>query len=212
MPERARSRRIRTAVVATTVALGAVLVACSSGDDTSTTATPSTPVAPAGSSAPADTVTDGTVGGTTPSATLTLTSGAFDDGEPIPVRHACVNQGGENASPPLAWSGVPAGTATLVLVVHDPDAPLPGGFTHLVTTIPPDRTTVDDGASLTGEGPMARWIGPCPPSGEHHYVFTLYAFGPETAIAPDADKAAVDAVAGGALATATLTGLFAHQG
>jgi Raf kinase inhibitor-like YbhB/YbcL family protein len=205
---RGERRRVRGALVVGMVVLASVVAGCSSGDDTSTTST---------SDGPSATV-PGTVGsgasgaGTAVPAPLTLMSAAFGDGESIPVRHACVDQGGENASPQLAWSGVPEGTDSLVLVVHDPDAPRPGGFTHLVTTIPVDRSSVDEGANLSGEGPMARWIGPCPPSGEHHYVFTLYAFGSGVTLAPEPDKPAVDAVAGEALATAELTGLFAHQG
>jgi Raf kinase inhibitor-like YbhB/YbcL family protein len=202
-----RSGRTIGTFWATTVAVGLlVVVGCSSSDSGSTGATPSTPVAPGASSGPT-----GTVPGSAVEA-FTLTSAAFDPGGSIPVRHACVNQGGENGSPPLAWTGVPEGTETLVLVVHDPDAPMPGGFTHLVATIPTDVSSLDDGASLTGEGPMAAYIGPCPPSGEHHYQFTLYAFGPDVTIPAGADKAAVDAVADQALGVAELTGLFAHQG
>jgi len=185
------------------VVLVVVVAGCSSTDSGSTDATPSTPVAPDPSSAANTT-------GTTPAGAFTLTSSAFAEGEAIPLRYACVNQGGENASPPLAWSGVPDDTETLILVVHDPDAPIPGGFTHLVTTIPTDVSSVDDGANLTGEGPMAMWIGPCPPSGEHHYVFTLLAFGPG-GIAAGADKAAIEAAKTKAIGEATLTGVFAHQ-
>lgn len=179
-----------------------VLSACSSSSEPSATGSSAAP----GSSAPS-----GSVGSTAPIDVFLLTSSAFADAESIPLRHACVAQGGENVSPPLAWSGVPDGTETLVLVVHDPDAPLPGGFTHLVTTIPTDLTEVAEGAGADAGSPMAAWIGPCPPSGEHRYEFRLYAFGSDVTIPEGADKAAVDAVAGQALATSVLTGVFAHQ-
>jgi Raf kinase inhibitor-like YbhB/YbcL family protein len=57
---------------------------------------------------------------------LELTSPAFEHGRSIPRKHTCE---GEDVSPPLAWSGVPQGTASLALVVDDPDAP-GGTFTH----------------------------------------------------------------------------------
>lgn len=139
---------------------------------------------------------------------FTLTSSAFDEGGPIPATYACAAAGGDAMSPPLAWSGVPDGTATLVLVVHDPDAPIPGGFTHLVTTFDPDTTSVKAGAGASG-GPMAAWIPMCPPSGEHQYTFTLYAFGDDATVPGTADKPAIDALADQALAQATLAGRFA---
>ncbi len=142
------------------------------------------------------------------SSIFLLTSLAFSDGDPIPVRYACANLGGEAASPPLTWEGVPAGATTLVLVVHDPDAPVPGGFTHLVARFPVDTTGVDDGANERADSPMASWVGPCPPSGQHRYTFTLYAFGDDVEIPTNPTKAAIDAVATQALATSELTGVF----
>jgi Raf kinase inhibitor-like YbhB/YbcL family protein len=203
---RARAGRPALGLVLVGAVAALVLAGCSSSSDPSSSST-SASASPAGSSPAA-----GSIGSTAPADALVLTSTAFSDAEPIPLRHACVAQGGENLSPPLRWSGVPGDTATLVLVVHDPDAPVPGGFTHLVTTIPTDVTEVEDGASADPSSPMAAWIGPCPPSGEHRYELRLYAFGPDVTLPDGADKAAVDAVAGQALATSVLTGVFAHQG
>ena len=53
---------------------------------------------------------------------LSLTSPGFSHGGDIPKRYTCE---GSDVSPPLAWSGVPEGTKSLVLVVDDPDAPDP---------------------------------------------------------------------------------------
>jgi hypothetical protein len=115
-----------------------------------------------------------------PSATgaFTLRSGAFAAGGAIPARYTC---DGADVSPDLSWDGVPDGTAALVLVVDDPDA---GGFVHwLVLDMPPSRASLARGAGKAGGSLQqgtngfgtAAWGGPCPPSGDHRYRFTLYA-------------------------------------
>ena len=58
---------------------------------------------------------------------LRIYSTAFTNNERIPKRYT---SDGENISPPLEWSGVPQSTQQLALICHDPDAPLPQGFTH----------------------------------------------------------------------------------
>src|SRR5690349_4417624 len=62
-------------------------------------------------------------------STMQLTSSAFQLGGNIPKQFTCE---GNDGSPQLAWSGVPAGAKTLALIVHDPDAPRAGGFYHWV--------------------------------------------------------------------------------
>jgi Raf kinase inhibitor-like YbhB/YbcL family protein len=106
---------------------------------------------------------------------------------------------GSNTSPALVWSNVPAGTKSLSLQVHDPDAPTGSGFWHwAVYDLPPTATGLAQGAgnaaaSLpagayggstdfndTGAtGGNGNYGGPCPPQGDkpHRYVFTLYALG-----------------------------------
>src|SRR5262249_25886620 len=61
--------------------------------------------------------------------TLTLRSPAFEPGAPIPARFD--HERGD-LSPALAWDGVPEGTAGLVLLADDPDAPVEGSFVHWV--------------------------------------------------------------------------------
>jgi len=53
---------------------------------------------------------------------LTLSSPAFEHGQPIPQRYTCE---GNDISPPLEWADIPAGTKSLALLVEDPDAPDP---------------------------------------------------------------------------------------
>lgn len=112
-----------------------------------------------------------------------LTSPAFRSGETIPTPFTC---DGENKSPPLYWSQVPQGAASLALVMDDPDAPS-GTFVHWVFyNLPPEVEMISEGvqpddiASLGGANGsngrgQAGYTGPCPPSGEHRYFFKLYA-------------------------------------
>ena len=118
---------------------------------------------------------------------LTITSPAFADGGQIPTQYTCE---GADLSPPLAFSGVPAGARSLALVVDDPDAPDPRApkmvYVHWVLhDLPPDTTGLAEGAS-PGALPAAARVGkndwgkaayggPCPPIGRHRYFFKLYA-------------------------------------
>jgi len=109
--------------------------------------------------------------------TVGLSSPAFAEGATIPDDFTCRGAG---VSPPLQWTGVPADARSLALVVSDPDAG-GEGFTHWVlfdidpTTRSLPTGTVPPGArqALSSKG-TAGWTPPCPPSGTHHYVFTLY--------------------------------------
>src|SRR6266516_664011 len=68
---------------------------------------------------------------------IAVTSTAFGEGAKIPARYTCR---GDGTSPPLAWSGLPSGTATVALIVDDPDAPA-GTYTHWVVWDIPAGTT-----------------------------------------------------------------------
>lgn len=117
---------------------------------------------------------------------LTIRSGAFADGAEIPMRHTCE---GEDVSPALQWSGVPAGAKALALVVDDPDAPDPAApkmtWVHwILYDLPPGTAGLAEGVGRalppgTREGrndwKRTGWGGPCPPIGRHRYVFKLYA-------------------------------------
>jgi Raf kinase inhibitor-like YbhB/YbcL family protein len=115
--------------------------------------------------------------------TLSITSSAFAQGEKIPAVYSC---DGKGISPPLAWTGAPAGTKSFGLIMDDPDAPM-GTFVHWVIYNLPGSTSglpeaVAKDAALadgTRQGPnsMRRpgYIPPCPPGGTHRYYFKLYA-------------------------------------
>ena len=118
---------------------------------------------------------------------LILTSTAFTHGGIIPRRHTCA---GEDISPDLAWSGVPADTQSLVLLIDDPDAPDPQAprtvWDHWVLyNLPPDVAGLPAGIHPADLPPGARqglnswgrtgYGGPCPPIGRHRYFHLLYA-------------------------------------
>jgi Raf kinase inhibitor-like YbhB/YbcL family protein len=145
-------------------------------------------------------------------ATIEVTSTAFGDGDPIPEQYTC---DGDEVSPPLAWSGVPADAAAVALVVDDPDAPS-GTFTHWVVLDIPVATTSsaeggvpEGGLQASTSAGSASYAGPCPPSGTHHYRFTVVALDAETGLAEGAAlDEALAAVDDHAIARGTLTGTF----
>jgi Raf kinase inhibitor-like YbhB/YbcL family protein len=120
---------------------------------------------------------------------ITVTSTAFSDGARVPAQFTCA---GEGTSPPLSWSGVPDDARSLVLEVQDPDAP-GNTFVHwLVVNLPPDDATIAAGESPPGtarenSSGKAGWAPPCPPSGMHHYHFTVYALDVGVVSDPDVD-------------------------
>lgn len=134
--------------------------------------------------------------------------------------------GGENVSPELAWSDPPAGAKSFAVTVHDPDAPMSGGFWHwVVIDIPASAKGLaqgagtQDGKGLPGGSVQIEadfgapgWGGPCPPkgAGAHHYNFTAYALGVEKLPLPaNAAAAAVGAfVEKNAVGKATFTALY----
>jgi Raf kinase inhibitor-like YbhB/YbcL family protein len=104
---------------------------------------------------------------------------------------------GQNISPELQWSGIPAGTKSLALQLYDPDAPSGSGFWHwAIYDIPPTATGLPRGAGNNAAtlpagafggntdfldtgvtGGNGNYGGPCPPQGDppHRYIFTLFA-------------------------------------
>ncbi|WP_396269447.1 YbhB/YbcL family Raf kinase inhibitor-like protein [Ideonella sp.] len=59
---------------------------------------------------------------------------------------------GQNVSPALTWQNVPAGTQSLALLMHDPDAPTGSGFWHWVVLNMPANTTGLPRGAGTGAG------------------------------------------------------------
>jgi len=153
-----------------------------------------------------------------PGGDFRLSSDAFENEESIPARFTC---DGENASPPLAWSGAPAETQSFALIMDDPDAP-GGVFTHWVLfDLPAETSELPEGVE-TSERPQVGGVqgsndadsigygGPCPPSGPaHRYRFTLYALDGPVNLDPGAKKQEVlDTMDSDILAQAELVGTY----
>jgi Raf kinase inhibitor-like YbhB/YbcL family protein len=109
---------------------------------------------------------------------MQLTSDLFAHQSPIPDDYTCK---GKDLSPSLRIADPPAGTKSLVLVLHDPDAPK-GDFLHwTVWNIPPttflvkENSVPDSATQGMNDFGKVGYGGPCPPSGTHRYVFELYA-------------------------------------
>ncbi|MDH4234023.1 MAG: YbhB/YbcL family Raf kinase inhibitor-like protein [Gallionella sp.] len=155
---------------------------------------------------------------------MIISSPAFKRDGVIPARHTC---DGLNISPVLKWTGMPAGTKSLALIVDDPDAPDPVApkmtWVHwVVYNIPPNTSGLPESISAEGLPPgtlqglndwkYAGYQGPCPPVGKHRYFFKLYAL---NAMLPDLKyptKAALEkAMQGRVLAQSRLVGLYERQ-
>ncbi|HET7486318.1 MAG TPA: YbhB/YbcL family Raf kinase inhibitor-like protein [Acidimicrobiales bacterium] len=146
--------------------------------------------------------------------TIELRSPAFGDHTEIPPRFS---RDGDDLSPPLEWTDVPAGTAELVLLCEDPDAP-GGTWVHwVVTNLDPELRSLDEGKvpgdAVEGANDYGGtgYGGPQPPIGDrpHRYFFRLFAVGERLDVQPGASAEDVRrAMAGKELAEGTLVGTF----
>ena len=151
--------------------------------------------------------------------TLTLTSAAFAHLAAITSHYTCE---GKDVSPPLAWSNIPAGTRSLVLIVDDPDAPDPAApkmtWVHwLLYNIPPEadglaedlRTLPQGTLEGTNDWHRTGYGGPCPPIGRHRYFHKLFAL---DTVLPDLGRPSKikleQAMAGHILGAAELLGTY----
>lgn len=150
---------------------------------------------------------------------MNLASSAFAHNGAIPKKYTC---DGNDSSPPLSWSGVPAQAKSLVLIVDDPDAPDPaapkmtwvhwvlynlppsaGGLGESVTSLPAGTAEGTNDWQRTGYG------GPCPPVGRHRYFHKLYALDTVIQGLSRPDKVAIErAMQGHVIARAELIGTY----
>lgn len=129
---------------------------------------------------------------------MKISSPAFENEGKIPRQYTCE---GENISPPLMIEDVPEGTASLALIMEDPDVPkqlMPSGlFTHwILFNIPPDTREIPESGSIGLEGTITSgktaYTGPCPPAehmpNEHRYIFRLWALNAMLPLAEGASR------------------------
>jgi Raf kinase inhibitor-like YbhB/YbcL family protein len=135
-------------------------------------------------------------------AKMSISSPAFANRGTIPTRYTC---SGAGEAPPLKFSGAPAGTRELALVVEDADA---DWFVHWTVLGIPRGTRSLEGRAPAGAVETENdfgdkgWGAPCPPEGDkpHRYFFAVYAL--------DAKVDSRDAIGEHALASGTLVGRF----
>ena len=153
--------------------------------------------------------------------TVTVSSPAFADGAPIPADYTA---DGRKVSPPLAWRGVPAGTAEIVMVIEDADSPTPAPLVHAILVGLPGR----DGELVEGElkSPgvpgrphrlgknsflTAEYLPPDPPTGHGPHRYAVQVFALDRPLALDAEPgrgALVSALKGHVVATGLLIGTY----
>ena len=143
---------------------------------------------------------------------MRLMSPDFEDQGQIPRALTCQ---GEDISPALEIQGIPEGTRSLVLTVDDPDAPV-GNWVHWVVydIVPKDRILRGEIPGIQGMNDFRKtdYGGPCPPSGTHHYIFTVYALDEVLALKPGLEKSDVlKAMDGHIVTTARLVGVYARE-
>ena len=154
-------------------------------------------------------------------AAITVSSVAFADHAALPVR--CTADGA-GVSPPLQWRGVPAGAASLALIVEDADAPTPQPLVHaIVVDLPAGDGGLGEGALPSDDHPVeglhvgrnsylqTRWLPPDPPPGHgvHRYLFQIFALEPGADLgdAPGRD-ALLEAIRAHGLASGCLVGTY----
>ncbi len=152
---------------------------------------------------------------------MQLVSSAFRSGERIPLRFTCE---GENVSPELYWKEAPDKTKSFALILHDPDAPGAGGFTHwvlynipaerrhLAPTVPREEEIPGTGTQGINDAGQIGYTGPCPPFGTHRYYLHLFALDSELRLPPGLAHAELTAaMEGHTLEQAELMGTYARR-
>ena len=154
--------------------------------------------------------------------TIAVTSNVFKEGGTIPVDYTAY---GNNLSPDLHWTNLPAGTQSVVVIMEDPIARAPKPAVHwLVANIAPDAAGLPlnvqpnskpKGGQMGGNilGEMA-YFGPKPPADglDHEYHFQVFALKKKLDLPMGYNRVALlDAMAGNVLARGELVGKFERK-
>lgn len=111
---------------------------------------------------------------------FTITSRAFLDDDFLDLKFTC-DSDGDALTPPLYIKNQPSQTKSLALTLIDPDIGQEG-FTHwILFNLPKNLVELEQGripadtqVGLNSKYEMC-YLPPCPESGEHRYIFTIYA-------------------------------------
>jgi len=156
---------------------------------------------------------------------LTLTTTAFPDGGVIPDKYT---QAGEQVSPALTWTNVPAGTVSFVLNMRDPDVArnktsedqvhwlvwgIPGTAKGMSEGQPKGPTLPDGSQQISATGQVYRGPGAPAAGPRHHYTFELFALDTKIDVKATADPwetrtAVYAAMQGHVLGKSVYVGLF----
>lgn len=152
---------------------------------------------------------------------LELKCSAFSDGGNLPSKYTCDGNG--DYSPPLSWTGAPAGTKSFALISDDPDAPA-GTWVHwLMWNIPATTSTLKENFDKSptlpdgtrqgiNDGRRSGYGAPCPPSGTHRYYFKLYALDTTLDLPPTTTKTSLQsAMQGHILEQSQIMGKYSRQ-
>ncbi len=148
---------------------------------------------------------------------MKLKSPAFRNNGEIPSKYTC---DGENINPPLQVEDIPEGTASLVLVVDDPDVPKhlreDGMWDHWIVWNIPILDHIDEDSVPGTQGLTTskkhNYSGPCPTDWKHRYFFKLYALDAKLSISENSTKKEVEkAMQGHILEKTELIGLYERK-
>ena len=154
---------------------------------------------------------------------LKLTIASFPDGGAVATQNTCT---GQSLSPQLAWTNVPKGTASFVVILHGTDVHpdkgmydetfwllwnISGSTTQLPEGLPAKNQLPDGSEQATGTRDIVGYRAPCPPpgSGPHHYVYELYALDQKLDLGPTATRADImKAMDGHIVGSSAYVGVF----
>src|SRR4029079_17976025 len=138
-------------------------------------------------------------------APMVLTISGWPDGAQIPVKFT---QAGEQVSPKLDWTNVPAGTLSFVVNMLDPDVAIqrgtetqphwivwniPGTATGLPEAMKAGADLPDGSHQISASGPQYRGPGAAANGPLHHYTFEVYALDTKIDVAPAAGAQPIEA-------------------
>ena len=142
---------------------------------------------------------------------LVLTSGVMQDAGTLPLKYSCDSDG---ISPPLAWSGVPKGTQSLVVIMDHEAGPDDIHWYWTLYNIPSSTQAVREASSVGTVGgnsvnPNLAYSPPCSKGpGLKEYTFHLYALSETLAISGNTEVTPISLrsqMVGSILASTSLT-------